>query len=55
MTTTMCAKQWPLLKKLGIETVICEEAAEVMEAQFMCSLFPSVQHSISIGDPLQLR
>ncbi|KAG8525794.1 uncharacterized protein KY384_000554 [Bacidia gigantensis] len=55
MTTTVCARQYHQLKRLGIEIVICEEAAEVMEAQFMCSLLPTVQHSISIGDPLQLR
>ena len=55
MTTTSCAKQWSTLKKLGVQIVICEEAGEVMEAQFLCSLLPTVEHSISIGDPQQLR
>ncbi|KAL9127763.1 MAG: hypothetical protein Q9217_003421 [Psora testacea] len=55
MTTTACARQCATLKQLGIQTVICEEAGEVMEAQFLCSLFPTVEHAISIGDPLQLR
>ena len=55
MTTTSCAKQWHMLKKLGVQIVICEEAGEVMEAQFLCSLLPTVEHSISIGDPQQLR
>ncbi|KAL9102197.1 MAG: hypothetical protein Q9163_002622 [Psora crenata] len=54
-TTTACAKQYDMLKDLGIQTVICEEAGEVMEAQSLCSLFPTVKHAISIGDPLQLR
>lgn len=55
MTTTACAMHWDTLKKLGLQVVICEEAGEVMEAQSLCTLFPSVEHAISIGDPLQLR
>ena len=55
MTTTACAKHRYMLEKLGLKIVICEEAGEVMEAQFLCTLFPSVEHCISIGDPLQLR
>lgn len=55
MTTTACAMHWSNLKKLGLQVVICEEAGEVMEAQSLCTLFPSVEHAISIGDPLQLR
>ncbi|KAI9844006.1 MAG: hypothetical protein M1837_005941 [Sclerophora amabilis] len=55
MTTTACAKFWPLLNKLGIRVVICEEAGEIMEAHTLCTLFPSVEHAIFIGDPLQLR
>lgn len=55
MTTTRCARDWALLNKIGLKVVICEEAGEVMEAQFLCTLFPSVEHAISIGDPLQLR
>ena len=44
-----------MLKSLNLEIVICEEAGEVMEAHTLCSLFPSVQHAIFIGDPEQLR
>lgn len=55
MTTTACAMNWAMLKQIGVQIVICEEAGEVMEAQFLCTLFPSVEHAISIGDPLQLR
>ena len=55
MTTTVCARSWPVLNQLGLQVVICEEAGEVMEAQFLCTLLPSVEHAISIGDPLQLR
>ena len=55
MTTTACARQHTTLKQLGIQIVICEEAGEVMEAQSLCSFLPTVEHAISIGDPLQLR
>lgn len=46
---------WPTLEKLGLQVVLCEEAAEVKEAHTLLTLFPSVEHAISIGDPLQLR
>ena len=55
LTTTACAKYWPLLSKLDIRTVICEEAGEVIEPHSLCTLFPSIKHAIFIGDPLQLR
>jgi AAA domain len=55
LTTTACASNWEMLKTLDLEIVICEEAGEVMEAHTVCSLFPSVQHAIFIGDPQQLR
>lgn len=55
ITTTGCASRWKALQALGIEVVICEEAGEVMEPHALCSLVPSVQHAIFIGDPLQLR
>ena len=55
MTTTACAMNWLMLSQIGLQIVICEEAGEVMEAQSLCTLFPSVEHAIFIGDPLQLR
>ena len=55
LTTTACAKFWPMLKSLDLETLICEEAGEVSEAQTITTLFPSIKHAIFIGDPLQLR
>ena len=55
MTMTACAMNSSLLHKLDLRVVICEEAGEVMEAQTLCTLFPSIQHAIFIGDPLQLR
>lgn len=54
-TTTGAARYWDLFKSLDIEVVICEEAGEVMEAHTLCTLFPTVEHAIFIGDPLQLR
>ena len=55
VTTTACAKFWPLLHQVGVQVIICEEAGEVMEAHTMCTLFPSIEHAIFIGDPDQLR
>ena len=55
LTTTACAKYWPTLKSLDLETLICEEAGEVSEAQTITALLPSMKHAIFIGDPLQLR
>lgn len=55
MTMTACAMNSSMLNHLDLQTVICEEAGEVMEAQTLCTLFPSVKHAIFIGDPLQLR
>lgn len=55
LTTTACAMNWPLIEQLDVETVICEEAGEVMEAQTLCTLFPTIEHAIFIGDPQQLR
>ena len=55
MTMTACATNSTMLNQLDLQTVICEEAGEVMESQTLCTLFPSVKHAIFIGDPLQLR
>lgn len=55
LTTTACAMNWPLIERLNLETIICEEAGEVMEAQTLCTLFPTIEHAIFIGDPQQLR
>ncbi|KAI4208324.1 MAG: hypothetical protein LQ348_000248 [Seirophora lacunosa] len=40
---------------IGMTTLICEEAGEIMEAQTISTLLPSLKHAIFIGDPLQLR
>ena len=55
MTMTACAMKSSMLNQLDLQTVICEEAGEAMEAQTLCTLFPSIKHAIFIGDPLQLR
>jgi hypothetical protein len=55
ITTTASASRWSLLKMLQLETLICEEAGEVLEAHSLCSLLPTLEHAIFIGDPLQLR
>jgi superfamily I DNA and/or RNA helicase len=35
--------------------LVIEEAGQVLEAHVLSTLFPSIQHVIAIGDPLQLR
>lgn len=55
LTTTACAKYWSMLKSLDLETLICEEAGEISEAQTITTLLPTIKHAIFIGDPLQLR
>lgn len=55
VTTTGCAREWDLLSCLNMNTVICEKAGEVIEAQTLCTLFPTIEHAIFIGDPQQLR
>ncbi len=55
MTTTACASRWNLLNALDLQIVVCEEAGEVLEPHAICSLLPTVQHAIFIGDPQQLR
>ncbi|RPA86468.1 P-loop containing nucleoside triphosphate hydrolase protein [Ascobolus immersus RN42] len=54
-TTTGLATYSPLLRMLKAKVLICEEAAEVLEAHVLTALLPSVQHAILIGDHLQLR
>lgn len=55
MTTTGCVKNFRMLQKLGVKVCVCEEAGEVIEPHTLCTMFASLEHSIFIGDPLQLR
>jgi AAA domain len=55
VTTTGSAMNFELLKKTGPKVVICEEAGEVMESHTLCTLLPTIEHAIFIGDPEQLR
>lgn len=44
-----------MLRNLQSKIVLCEEAGEVLEAHLLTALLPSVEHTILIGDHLQLR
>lgn len=55
VTTTGLARDIEMLRRLGSKIVICEEAAEVLEAHLISALVPGVEHFIQIGDHLQLR
>jgi hypothetical protein len=55
VTTTGLATNSELLRSLPAKVLVCEEAAEVLEAHLITALLPSVEHAILIGDHLQLR
>lgn len=55
VTTTGLATNSDLLRSLSAKVLVCEEAAEVLEAHLITALLPSVEHAILIGDHLQLR
>ena len=55
ITTTALARHIETLRRVGAKVVICEEAAEVMEAHGISALMPGVEHFIQIGDHRQLR
>jgi len=43
------------MKGFSPKVLVIEEAGQVLEAHALSTLFPSIQHMIVIGDPLQLR
>jgi hypothetical protein len=55
VTTTGLAANSRLLRSLGSKVLICEEAAEVLEAHLITALLPTIEHAILIGDHEQLR
>ncbi|CAG8022577.1 unnamed protein product [Penicillium salamii] len=55
ITTTALARHNETLRRIGAKVIICEEAAEVMEAHVISALMPGVEHFIQIGDHRQLR
>ncbi|XP_074745721.1 NFX1-type zinc finger-containing protein 1-like isoform X1 [Strix uralensis] len=55
MTTTGAAKYRKLLQRVQPQTVIVEEAAEILEAHVLTCLTASCKHLILIGDHQQLR
>lgn len=54
VTTTGLARSLPLLRKLKVKVLVCEEAGEVLEAHILTALLPTLEHAILIGDHLQL-
>ena len=55
VTTTGLARSSAMLRRVHPKVVICEEAAEVMEAHLLSAFMPGVEHFIQIGDHRQLR
>ncbi|EON97158.1 putative nfx1-type zinc finger-containing protein 1 protein [Phaeoacremonium minimum UCRPA7] len=55
ITTTGLARDVSTLRRLRAKVVVCEEAAEVLEAHTISALMPGVEHFIQIGDHQQLR
>ncbi len=55
MTTTSAAKNRELIEALRLDTIVVEEAAEVLEAHIITSLTDSVERLVLVGDHHQLR
>ncbi|KAI2735702.1 hypothetical protein DTO013E5_8635 [Penicillium roqueforti] len=55
ITTTALARHIETLRRVGTKVIICEEAAEIMEAHVISALMSGVEHFIQIGDHRQLR
>lgn len=55
LTTTGLAKNASVLRSINAKVVVCEEAAEVLEAHILGTFMSSVQRLILIGDHEQLR
>ncbi|CAZ82087.1 unnamed protein product [Tuber melanosporum] len=55
VTTTGFASRSELIRSLTSKVLICEEAAEVLEAHILSALLPTLEHTILIGDHQQLR
>ncbi|KAK0624972.1 hypothetical protein B0T17DRAFT_639113 [Bombardia bombarda] len=55
VTTTGLARNISMLRRVEPKVIICEEAAEVMEAHLISAMMPGVEHFIQIGDHRQLR
>ncbi|CUS14855.1 unnamed protein product [Tuber aestivum] len=55
VTTTGFASRSELIRSLTAKVLMCEEAAEVLEAHILSALLPTLEHAILIGDHQQLR
>ncbi|THW27430.1 hypothetical protein D6D23_02831 [Aureobasidium pullulans] len=55
VTTSGLARNLNLLRRLPSKILLCEEAGEVLESHLLTALLPSIEHTILIGDHLQLR
>lgn len=55
MTTTFAARNCSMLEVLGADTVVVEEAAEVLESHVLALMSRSVQRMLLIGDHQQLQ
>lgn len=55
VTTSGLAGNLDVLRRVRAKVMVCEEAAEVLEAHTLTAFLPSVEHAILIGDHEQLR
>jgi len=55
VTTTGFASRSELIRSLTAKVLMCEEAAEVLEAHILSALLPTLEQTILIGDHQQLR
>ena len=47
--------RWLRHQGFAPKVLVIEEAGQVLEAHILATLFPTIQHVIALGDPLQLR
>ena len=55
VTTSGLARKLEVLRRTQSKIMLCEEAGEVLEPHLLAALLPSLEHTILIGDHMQLR
>ncbi|MCJ1330602.1 hypothetical protein MMC10_007287 [Thelotrema lepadinum] len=55
VTTSGLARKLEVLRRAQSKIMLCEEAGEVLEPHLLAALLPSLEHTILIGDHMQLR
>lgn len=54
-TMAGASTMYDVLRQLGVEVVVIEEAGEIVEPRTLPAFLPTVQHMIMVGDHMQLK